>query len=232
MLATLFVLSFTVALTGAVSPGPLLTYTISKSLEGRKGFLVGLYVCAGHALLEGVLLTFLLYGASFLVMSDLGVVYSAIGVVGGAVLLAFAGAYLSDVARGAAKLDLDLVSDGGQEGGEDSTTKTTGPKRTSAWRLVAGGALVSTSNPFWWIWWVSVGLNLLLTNLVSLSTAAGVLAFFLGHEAGDVAWYVLVAALVHAGRRKVNQRAYSAVLVGCSLFMAALGLYFLVWALA
>ncbi len=46
----LLVLSFLTALTGALSPGPLFTFTIEKSLAcGRRGWSVGFLAILGHA---------------------------------------------------------------------------------------------------------------------------------------------------------------------------------------
>ncbi|MHA1732768.1 MAG: LysE family transporter [Promethearchaeota archaeon] len=206
-----FFLSFAVALTGAISPGPLLTYTISKTLErGRGGWATGLYVCAGHAILEGGILTMLLVGLSFLITQP--VVILLIGLVGGVILIVFAAFYFRDVF--VKKVSLQLAAEG------------SGSQQTS--NVVLGGALVSMSNPYWWIWWATIGLNLLITNLVDVSTVSGVAAFFLGHETGDVAWYVLVSTLVSLGRKKINDRVYRGILLCCAVFMAVLGLYFMV----
>jgi len=50
----IFSFSFLVALTGAVSPGPLLTYTIIKSVQTKKcGYLMGPRIAIGHALFKG-----------------------------------------------------------------------------------------------------------------------------------------------------------------------------------
>lgn len=49
----IFSFSFLVALTGAMSPGPLLTYTIIESAKReRRGCLMGLWIITGHALQE------------------------------------------------------------------------------------------------------------------------------------------------------------------------------------
>ena len=45
-------ISFLVALTGALSPGPVLTFTIYKSLKSKVGYLAGFLITLGHAVLE------------------------------------------------------------------------------------------------------------------------------------------------------------------------------------
>ncbi len=205
-----FFLSFTVALTGALSPGPLLTYTISKTLErDKRGWLVGLYVCLGHALLEGAILTLLLVGMSFILVNP--IVIMVIGIVGGGILLIFAAFYFRDVF--VTKISLELAT-------ENSPTQQTG-------NTVIGGIVVSMSNPYWWIWWATIGLNLLITNLVDMQSAGGIIAFFAGHEMGDLAWYLLVSSLVFFGRQKINDKIYRGILCCCAIFMAILGTYFI-----
>ena len=61
----IFSFSFLVALTGAMAPGPLLTYTIIKSVKTRKrGYLMGLWIIIGHAFLEMGIIILLLLGFS------------------------------------------------------------------------------------------------------------------------------------------------------------------------
>src|SRR5512137_2538377 len=60
-----FSVSFVMALSGALMPGPLLTYTIARTMQTpRRGYLVGAWVIAGHALLEGALVTALALGVA------------------------------------------------------------------------------------------------------------------------------------------------------------------------
>ena len=50
----IFTQSFILALSGALVPGPLLTYDIQRSYQ--KGFWVGPQLILGHALLEAILI--------------------------------------------------------------------------------------------------------------------------------------------------------------------------------
>ena len=84
----IFSFSFLVALTGAMSPGPLLTYTIIKSIRtSKRGYLMGLWVIIGHAILEMVIIIFLLFGFSFVLKNIIFV--RTIGIVGGMILIYF-----------------------------------------------------------------------------------------------------------------------------------------------
>ncbi|WP_049773801.1 LysE family transporter [Halanaerobium hydrogeniformans] len=50
--------SFIIGLSGAMMPGPLLTYVINGSLQ--KGFIAGPLIITGHAILELILVVLLL----------------------------------------------------------------------------------------------------------------------------------------------------------------------------
>ena len=88
----IFFFSFLVALTGALSPGPVLTFTVYKSLQGKKGYLAGLFVSLGHASLELVLLTIILLGGNIFFRNILLLI--VIGIVGG-ILLIITGAIMN-----------------------------------------------------------------------------------------------------------------------------------------
>jgi threonine/homoserine/homoserine lactone efflux protein len=83
----IFIFSFLVALTGASTPGPLLTFTIYKSLKQKKGYLAGIFIILGHATVEFILIFILLSGAS-LIFQNL-IFLTLIGIIGGLFLIIF-----------------------------------------------------------------------------------------------------------------------------------------------
>ena len=84
----IFSFSFLVALPGTMAPSPLFTYTIIKSVQsGRRGYLIGLWIIMGHAVLEMVIIIFLLFGFSFILQNI--IVLRTIGVADGALLIYF-----------------------------------------------------------------------------------------------------------------------------------------------
>ena len=90
---------------------------------------------------------------------------------------------------------------------------------------MAAGVLLSLLNPYWSIWWATVGL-LYITQALQGGTGV-VAAFYSGHILADLAWYSLVAALLAGGRRFVSRKVYAGVLLVCSLFLVGLGVYFI-----
>jgi len=86
------------------------------------------------------------------------------------------------------------------------------------------GIVVSISNPYWVLWWATVG-----ASYVALSLARGPLglgAFYFGHILSDLSWYSLVALLIARGKALLSQPVYRMILLVCGLFLIALSIYF------
>lgn len=248
--------SFVVALSGALVPGPLLTYTIMKTLETkRRGAHVGAFVIVGHAILEGVLVVALLAGFASLLKNELTI--RIIGTIGGMVLVFLGSRLAYDLIRGKVQ-DVFLNAGSGIASREEesamsrtsevdrsrmtrvaanaATTATNAidaedtnvsvPTKTSKLpRPIVGGILVSMSNPYWWVWWASIGLAFMVQYDVSFQNPARLLAFFTGHELGDLAVYWMVSVLVALGKKRIGNRTYRAVLFVCALVMVGFGLF-------
>lgn len=212
----IFSFSFMVALSGAMAPGPLFTYTIIKSAGAKeRGYLMGAWIIAGHALLEMAVVLLLLSGFSFL-LQDIRMV-RIIGVVGGAILIYFGFSIIRDVWQG--KISTDFFDTQGQQ-----EVEATAPKGKLE-NPVVGGVLISMANPYWWVWWATIGLAFMARFEITWERWPRLLAFFLGHEAGDLVWYLIVSTLAFFGLRRLNRRIYYGILVVCGIFMALFGLY-------
>jgi threonine/homoserine/homoserine lactone efflux protein len=206
-----FSFSFVVALSGAMAPGPLLTYTVIKTMQSRRrGYLVGAWIIAGHALLETALIVALLLGFSLILKNP--TVLKIIGVLGGLFLVFLGLRLLVDVARGRVRAPAE------------SEVPAAGVPAALG-NPVLGGALVSMSNPYWWIWWATIGFAFMIRYQISFTNLPALFAFLIGHEAGDLAWYLAVSTLVYLGRNRFNMRVYNAVLFICGCVMVGFGLY-------
>ena len=213
----IFSFSFLVALTGAMSPGPLLTYTIIKSAKtNTRGYLMGLWIITGHAILEMAIIVFLLLGFSFVLKNI--VVVRAIGIVGGLILVYLGACIARDVYRGTIPTTfLDSPNERDKEPDSFGRRGLENP--------VVGGVLVSMSNPYWWVWWATIGFAFMVQFDVSFRQWPKLLAFFLGHEAGDLLWYMIVSFLAFFGLRHMNRKIYYGVLLICGAFMSLFGIY-------
>ena len=213
----IFSFSFLVALTGAMTPGPLLTYTIIKSIKASKrGYLMGLWVIAGHAVIEMAIIIFLLLGFSFILENIL--IVRIIGLLGGVILVYFGISILRDVYCG--NISTSFLNSSEKQNQRADLFKSKGLENP-----IFGGMIVSMSNPYWWVWWATIGLAFMVQFNVSFKQWPGLLAFFLGHEAGDLLWYLIVSFLTFFGLRHLNKRVYYGVLICCGAFMILFGIY-------
>lgn len=208
----LFLLSFLVALTGAMSPGPLLAFTIYKTLKSeRKGYLIGLIITIGHAILEFALILLLLVGVSIFLQNV--IILVLIGILGGSLLCLFGIMVIRDVIKKRVKIEVEEES--------PNEEKYKGFKGNN----ILGGILVSMSNPYWWLWWITIGLTFMVNYNVRIDEPFNLLSFFLGHEAGDLIWYLAVSVILYFGGKAFNTKIYNVALICCGLFMIGFGLY-------
>jgi len=203
-LIAIFTTSLMVGFSGAMMPGPLLTVVISES--ARWGFIQGPLLVLGHAVAELFIVVALSRGLNKLLKRDL--VAGLVGLVGGTFLLWMGYSIAESAWRGT--LSLSLAS--GREGGV-----RLGP--------IATGILVSVSNPYWLLWWATVGAGYVLFSLKHGPLGLG--GFYIGHISSDLSWYSLVAFVVSSGKEILSQSIYRGVLLVCSLFLIALSLYFI-----
>lgn len=203
----IFVFSFLIALTGALAPGPVLTFTIYKSVQ-KRGYLAGFFIMLGHATLEFALICLLLLGASLFFQNVLFL--TTIGIVGGIFLVIFGILVIKDTYKKDFTIDFEITE-------EDIK----GYKGNS----FLGGIIVSLSNPFWTLWWAVIGLSFMINFNISFDNPTGLLLFFLGHELGDFAWYVPISIFVYYGGKSLNPKIFKYVLYGCGIFMIGFGIY-------
>ena len=202
-LAAIFGGSFTLALSGALMPGPLLTVTVAES--ARIGFRAGPLLITGHAILELMLVVAIVRGLGPFLKSPS--VMGIIALFGGGMLLWMG----VDMIRNSRGLSLNR-----QETGNHG-------KRTPHPVLI--GILASLSNPYWTLWWATIGLGYLVAAMKY--GAKGVVVFFLGHIAADYAWYALISLGISRGKRFLKDKAYQIMIRVCGLFLIGFGAWFL-----
>jgi threonine/homoserine/homoserine lactone efflux protein len=200
----LFWSAFVVALSGAMMPGPVLTATISEVM--KRGFIAGPLIIVGHAILEISLLVAVVAGLGAWITRDLTM---ALLGVGGGVLLVAMGTQMALTAGKAA----------------DEAMRATADARAAVRGPVLTGILTSLANPYWTLWWATIGLN--YAALALRSGIPGLASFYSGHILADLVWYSLIAAAVTTGRRICPRSVYVGLLVLCGLVLVGLGAYFL-----
>ena len=196
--------SFTLGLSGILTPGPILTVTIAES--ARRGFKAGPLIISGHALLELILVLAIILGLGAYLKSS--IVMGIIALLGGAMLMWLGVGMLRTA--GGLSLRAEKV--------EPSPKYTPHP--------FVLGVLASVSNPYWTIWWVTIGLGYLVAAMKL--GIGGVIMFFLGHITADFAWYSIVSLGISRGKALLKDKTYQMVIRFCGLFLLGFGVWFLV----
>ncbi len=203
----LFIFSFLFALTGALMPGPLLTFTIYKSIKKKRGYLEAIYILLGHATIELLLIVALLAGASFFIQNIIFI--SVVGILGGIFLVIYGTLAIKDVLN----TDVNIEFGNGHHKGYKGNS-------------YLGGIIVSISNPYWELWWVIISLEFFIFYNISFANPIGLLLFFLGHELGDIVWYLPISIIAYFGGKSLNPKIFKYVLICLNAFMIIFGTYF------
>lgn len=199
----LFGSAFIVGFSGAMMPGPVLTATISEVL--KRGWTAGPLIVLGHAILEVAVLAAVVLGLG--VWLEQEPVMATIGIAGGLALILM-GAQMAATAKAAAEAAAHTEA--------DPKTAIRGP--------IATGAITSVANPYFPLWWATVGLT--YAGYALKQGFPGLVAFYSGHILSDLAWYTVVAVAVASGRRLCPPAVHRWLIVLCGLILIGLGMFF------
>jgi len=197
-LSTIFLTSFIIAFSGAMMPGPLLTITISES--ARQGGWVGPKIIAGHAILEIVLIAGILLGLAPFLQND--TFFIVIAIIGGGIMIWMSWGMFSSLPQ------LNI----------NNNTNTKRQKN-----IYLSGILMSLANPYWIIWWATIGLGYILHSMKF--GIMGIFLFFIGHILGDLVWYSGISFAIGKGRNLFTNRIYRILVGSCAAFL----ILFAIW---
>lgn len=199
---SLFSIGFILGLTGAMAPGPLLTITIGES--AKRGGIVGPMVVLGHGILEFLLLVLIIFGLGSILNNK--IIFFIIAFAGGIILI-----YMGcGTIKGLKNYQLSAAP--------STTQKGLHP--------VISGIVVSLSNPYWFIWWITIGMGYVM--FAKGLGIKGVLAFFVGHILSDLVWYSFISYGIQFGGRFFSLKVIKGILLICSIFLILFGGYFII----
>jgi threonine/homoserine/homoserine lactone efflux protein len=192
-----------VTVSGALAPGPLFFANISKGVKlGARG---GLIFAVAHTLVEFSLVMLLSFGL-FVINSEL--VRRVIGIAGGIVLIGFGLTQVYSSLR--------------------PKPERTGEKgKASSHRLLLLGLALTGLNPFFIVWWLTAGAQLIVIAL-EFASLAGVLFMYVCHVWMDYVWLVATAHLAKTGMKVVGLKWYRLLMGLFGIVLVYFGLSFLI----
>ena len=187
-----------ISASGVMSPGPLFSANIIYGI--REGQVAGLKIAIGHTIVEFPLIIFL--GAGVITSNILPEFRIIIAVVGALGLFGFAGLQIRGVLK---KNQINLKP-------------TTGP-------LIAG-IFLSALNPFFIIWWLTIGFKL-ITESIELWGFAGIIILFIVHIWMDYVWLYIVAFFASKTSNLLSNRNYKILIISLAVILVYFGIEFL-----
>lgn len=191
---------------GALAPGPLFFTTISHGTRsGAKG---GLIFSISHTLVEFTIVILLALG--LLTIANEPIVKLTVGIAGGIVLIGF----------GAAQIRQSLVS----------AFDETKSKRVTTKNLLLVGLTFTGLNPFFIVWWLTAGAQLILLAL-EFAALAGVVFMYVCHVWMDYVWLTSIAHFAKMGTNIIGFKWYRIMMAIFGAVLIYFGLTFLITSL-
>ncbi|MFQ5870801.1 MAG: LysE family transporter [Candidatus Geothermarchaeales archaeon] len=193
-----------VSSSGVLYPGPLFFATLARGVES--GVSAGLKISLGHMAVEFPLVLLLFFGLGSLFTDDW--VTSLIGLVGGAVLVLFGAVQVYGTLKGPSF---------------EAGRAPFGPP-------VLLGVSLTALNPYFILWWLTVG-GKLIADAAIYAALAGVVLMYASHIWMDYAWLAFTAYSAKKGRSFLNAATYRALLLGLGVLLVGFGFQFILSAL-
>ena len=189
-----------ISASGVMAPGPLFAANISYGL--REGAKSGIKMAMGHTIVEFPLVILLGIGAfSLETFPEFRIIISIVGAI---TLFVFALVQIKTVLQNNKNI---------------TSTPKHGPLVT--------GIILSALNPFFIIWWLTIGFKLISDAMLIWAFSGIVIVFFL-HIWMDFAWLGGISFLASKSSKILSNRNYKFIMIGLSLLLVYFGITFLV----
>jgi len=91
--------------------------------------------------------------------------------------------------------------------------------------IVALGATISVSNPYWITWWLTIGAAYVSKSLPW--GALGIGLFYISHEMGDLLVLGSISRLMASGAKSLGERGLKILMTVCNIAIIAIGTSFI-----
>ena len=196
-LADFAVAVIVISVSGVMSPGPLFAANIAYGLKG--GVKAGLQMAYGHTVVELPLV--ILLGVGAISLEAIPQFRETIALLGAISLFAFAGIQIRSVLK-------------------KPTTTFEGKHGP-----FLAGIILSALNPFFLIWWFTIGFKL-ISDALLIASFAGIGIMFAFHIWMDYAWLCTVSFLSSKGKKILSNKNYSMFMIAISGILIYFGIVF------
>jgi len=187
----------TISLSGVMMPGPMFAVTLAKSYRSPWA---GAQISLGHAVIEVPLILLIYFG--FAQFFENNIVRLVLSILGGGMII-----WLGiNMFRVRAKVV--------QEG------------RDLPYNAFTAGILTSGFNPFFLLWWATIG-SLLIMKFLDFGTT-GLIVFILVHWLCDLVWLSFVSILIYRTKSLWSRKFQEGLFITCSLLLIGFGGWFMV----
>lgn len=188
-----------ISASGVMAPGPLFAANIAYGLQG--GGKAGIKMAVGHTIVELPLVILLGVGVfSLEIFPEFGTWISILGAI---TLFVFAGIQIKTILQ---------------------------MKKTTSFNLkhstILTGITLSALNPFFIIWWLSIGFKL-ISDAMLIWAFMGIVVVFLSHIWIDFVWLYSVACLASKSSKILSNRNYKILMIGLSVMLIYFGISFI-----
>ncbi|MDD3655821.1 MAG: LysE family transporter [Atribacterota bacterium] len=177
-----------ISLSGVMAPGPITAVTVSKGTEQPQA---GAFIALGHLMVELPLILLIIVGlGKFL---EINWIKMVIGILGGLFLL---------------KMGIGLLK---------NISNARVGQTTSSYTPLQAGIVLSIANPYFLIWWATIG-AMLITGAYQFGLV-GLISFILLHWGCDFCWYFFLSSLTFKGGRFFGRRLQQILFAVCGIFL-------------
>ena len=186
-----------ISFSGVMLPGPMFAVTMAK---GYKSPWAGTQISLGHAVIEVPLILLIYFGFTQFFHSN--VVQLVLSLLGSGMVL-WLGISMFRARAEVIQKGKDLPYTG-----------------------FTAGILTSGFNPFFLLWWATIG-SMLIVRILDFGTT-GLIAFIIVHWLCDLVWLSLVSILVNRTHSLWGQKLQEWLFIACSLLLVGFSIWFLI----
>jgi len=187
-----------ISFSGVMAPGPMFAVTLAKSYKSPWA---GTQISLGHAVIEVPLILLIYFGfAQFFQDNIVRLVLSVLG--SGMIIWLGIGMF---------RARTEVVRKG----------------KDLPYNAFTAGILTSVFNPFFLVWWATIG-SMLIMRILDFGTV-GLIVFVIVHWLCDLIWLSFISNVIYRTHALWGRRIQEWLFIACSLLLVGFGIWFLIW---